>query len=57
MSGIYTKAEEWGYWPEGRRNPISRVKIGEKWSDARPAYAVHLPEGISAGGHDLTVSN
>jgi integrase len=32
MSGIYTKAEEWGYWPEGRRNPISRVKIGPKWS-------------------------
>jgi integrase len=32
MSGIYTNAEEWGYWPEGRRNPISRVKIGEKWS-------------------------
>ena len=32
MSGIYTKAAEWGYWPEGRRNPISRVKIGEKWS-------------------------
>ena len=32
MSGIYTKAEEWGYWPEGRRNPICRVKIGEKWS-------------------------
>jgi integrase len=32
MSGIYTKAEEWGYWPEGKRNPISRVKIGSKWS-------------------------
>ncbi len=32
MSGVYTKAEEWGYWPEGRRSPISRVKIGEKWS-------------------------
>lgn len=32
MSGIYTKAEEWGYWPEGKRSPISRVKIGEKWS-------------------------
>ena len=32
MSGIYTKAEEWGYWPEGRRNPISRVKIGQKWN-------------------------
>jgi integrase len=32
MSGVYTKAEDWGYWPEGRRNPMSRVKIGEKWS-------------------------
>jgi integrase len=32
MSGIFTKAEECGYWPEGRRNPISSVKIGEKWS-------------------------
>jgi len=32
MSGIFTKAEEWGYWPEGRRNPMTRVKIGEKWS-------------------------
>src|ERR1700722_5444734 len=32
MSGIYTKAEDWGYWPEGRRNPMSRVKIGEKLS-------------------------
>lgn len=32
MSGIFTKAEDWGYWPEGRRNPISRVKIGEKWT-------------------------
>jgi integrase len=32
MSGIYIKAEEWGYWPEGRRNPMSRVKVGEKWS-------------------------
>jgi integrase len=32
MSGIYTKAEEWGYWPEGKRNPMSRVKIGPKWS-------------------------
>ncbi|MEK7406004.1 MAG: tyrosine-type recombinase/integrase [Acidobacteriota bacterium] len=31
MSAIDAKAEEWGYWPEGRRNPISRVKIGRKW--------------------------
>ena len=30
MSGIFTKAEDWGYWPEGRRNPLSRVKIGGK---------------------------
>ena len=29
---FFTKAEEWGYWPEGRRNPMSPVKIGEKWS-------------------------
>jgi integrase len=35
MSGIYTKAEDWGYWPEGKRNPMSRVKIGSKWT-ARP---------------------
>ncbi len=21
-----------GYWPEGKRNPISKVDIGEKWS-------------------------
>src|SRR5258708_17939284 len=32
MSGIYTKAEEWGDLPEGRPNLIARVKIGEKWS-------------------------
>jgi hypothetical protein len=32
MSGIYTKAEEWGYWLEGRRNPMSRVKIERKGS-------------------------
>ena len=32
MSAVFTKAQEWGYWPENRRNPISRVKIGEKWS-------------------------
>jgi integrase len=32
ISGIYTKAEDWGYWPEGRRNPMSRVKIGTKWN-------------------------
>src|SRR5260370_30281664 len=32
MSGIFTKAEEWVYWPVGRRTPMSRVKIGEKWT-------------------------
>lgn len=32
MSAVFTKAQEWGYWPESRRNPISRVKIGEKWN-------------------------
>ncbi len=31
MSAIYHKAEEWGFWEEGRRSPISRVSIGKKW--------------------------
>jgi len=47
MSGIFTKAEEWGYWPDGRRNPISRVKIGEKWSVR--------PERILTGEETLKV--
>src|SRR5208282_1019347 len=45
MSGIYTKAEEWGYWPEGRRNPISRVKIGQKWS-VRPERILTAAETV-----------
>jgi integrase len=45
MSGIFTKAEEWGYWPEGRRNPISRVKIGEKWS-VRPERSLTEEETV-----------
>jgi integrase len=53
MSGIFTKAEEWGYWPEGRRNPISRVKIGEKWS-VRPERILTEEETVRvlAGLHD-----
>jgi integrase len=47
MSGVYTKAEEWGYWPEGRRNPLSRVKIGEKWSGR--------PERILTGEETIRV--
>ena len=43
MSGIFTKAEEWGYWPEGRRNPMSRVKIGARWS-ARPERILTIEE-------------
>src|SRR4051812_2255719 len=45
MSGVYTKAEEWGYWPEGRRNPLSRVKIGEKWS-VRPERILSEDETV-----------
>ena len=45
MSGIYTKAEDWGYWPEGRRNPMSRVKIGEKWS-VRPERILNEDETV-----------
>jgi integrase len=45
LSGIYTKAEEWGYWPEGRRNPISRVKIGQKWV-VRPERILNEDETV-----------
>ena len=45
MSGIYTKAEEWGYWPEGKRSPISRVKIGEKWN-VRPERILTWEETV-----------
>ena len=43
MSGIFTKAEEWGYWPEGKRNPMSRVKIGSK-RNVRPERILTLEE-------------
>jgi len=45
LSGIYTKAEEWGYWPEGKRSPISRVKIGEKWN-VRPERILTWDETV-----------
>jgi integrase len=31
FSTIYAKAMDWGYWPEDRRTPISKVDIGTKW--------------------------
>lgn len=49
MSGIFTRAEEWGYWPEGRRNPISRVRIGEKWS-VRPERILTEAETVKVLG-------
>lgn len=30
MSAVYHKAEEWGYWEEGKRNPLFKVDIGKK---------------------------
>jgi integrase len=45
FSGIFTKAEEWGYWAEGRRNPISRVKIGDKFS-VRPERILTAEETV-----------
>lgn len=30
MSAVYHKAEEWGYWEEGKRNPLVKVDIGKK---------------------------
>ena len=32
MSGLFTEAEDWGYWREGRCNPIARIRIGQKWN-------------------------
>src|ERR1017187_2021253 len=35
MSGIFTQAQAWGYWPEDRRNPMTRVNLGRR-REARP---------------------
>ena len=32
MSELFTKAEHWGYWHEGRRNPIAQVRIDQNWN-------------------------
>jgi integrase len=50
MSGIFTKAEDWGYWPEGRRNPLSRVKLGEKWN-SRPERILTEEETVRVLTH------
>jgi integrase len=35
MSGIFTQAQAWGYWPEDRRNPMTKVNLGRKY-ETRP---------------------
>ena len=30
MSAVYHKAEDWGLWEEGRRNPVVKVHLGKK---------------------------
>ena len=35
MSGIFTQAQAWGYWPEDRRNPMTKVNLGRK-RESRP---------------------
>jgi integrase len=30
LGALYTKAEQWGYWEESKKSPISRVQIGSK---------------------------
>lgn len=42
LSTIYAKASDWGYWPEDKRTPISKVDIGRKWA-VRPK-AILTPE-------------
>lgn len=32
MSGIFTRAQEWEIVPESFANPMSRVKVGRKWT-------------------------
>jgi len=42
FSTIYVKATDWGYWPEDRRSPITKVNIGRKWA-VRP-QRIFTPE-------------
>lgn len=36
LSTIWAKAIDWGFWPEDRRTPISKVDIGRKWTVRPP---------------------
>jgi hypothetical protein len=43
MSGIFTQAQAWGYWPEDRRNPMAQSESG-------PASARRVPSASSPRG-------
>jgi integrase len=43
MGRIYRKAEEWGYWEEGKRSPIEKVRIGKK-SYKRPHQILSMEQ-------------
>ena len=43
MSGIFARAQEWEIIPETFANPMSRVKVGRKWS-VRPERILDLDE-------------
>ena len=43
MARIYRKAEDWGYWEEGKRSPIEKVRIGKK-SYTRPRQILSMEQ-------------
>ncbi|MBA3913078.1 MAG: tyrosine-type recombinase/integrase [Acidobacteriales bacterium] len=50
LSGVFTKAQDWGYWAEGKRNPIHGVAIGEKWN-IRPERILSEEETVRVLRH------
>jgi len=50
MSAIYHKAEEWGYWEEGKRSPIVKVDIGKR-TYKRPRRIPTMEETVQILDH------
>lgn len=50
LSTIYSKATDWGYWPEDRRSPIAKVNIGRKWA-VRPQHILTPEQTARVLGH------
>ena len=50
MGRLYRKAEEWGFWEEGKRSPIDKVKIGKKWYK-RPRQILSMEQTVRVLSH------